>query len=50
MMKNSEVVLTYVKNMDDNQLYALENKSVDVNDMLLTELCGLVGENNVKVI
>ncbi len=40
----------YLKNIDDGTLYALKENPVDVSDSFLTELCGIVGEKNIKVI
>ncbi len=39
---------TFVKNIDDGKLYPL-GIGTRVNATLVTELCGLLGENNVKV-
>ena len=40
---------TYVKNLDDNKLYPLKI-GTQVNDIMFNELCGLMGERNIKVI
>lgn len=40
---------TYVKNTDDGKVY-LMGITAGLNDMLLTELCGLVGERNIKIV
>lgn len=40
---------TYVKNTDDNKIYPL-GIGTHVNSIMLTELCGLVGENNIKIV
>lgn len=39
---------TYIKNTDDNKLYPL-GISTSVNPLMYNELCGLIGENNIKV-
>ncbi len=40
---------TYVKNLDDGKLYEL-GITVGLNDIMLNELYGVVGENNIKII
>ncbi|MFR6641193.1 MAG: hypothetical protein ACLUSP_07525 [Christensenellales bacterium] len=40
---------TYVKNLDDNKLYPLKI-GTQINDIMFNELCGLMGERNIKVI
>ncbi len=40
---------SFIKNLDDNKLYPL-GVPTKVNDVMFNELCGLLGERNIKVI
>ena len=39
---------TYIKNTDDNKIYPL-GINTSVNPLMYNELCGLIGEKNIKV-
>ena len=38
----------YIKNLDDNKIYKM-GISTSVNPIMYTELCGLIGESNIKI-
>ena len=40
----------YVQNKDDNKLYAFGALRTEINPTMITELCGLLGEENIKVV
>jgi DNA polymerase-3 subunit alpha len=40
--------MTYIKNLDDNKIYSM-GIGTNINPIMYTELCGLIGETNIKI-